>query len=390
MTRKTIWVLALGFLCVSVQAGMAQNVGNELQPDPEEANTRVATRGANFLEIGVGARAQAMAGAGATVQPGVFAMYWNPAAIADNEGLGVGFSYSALYKDLDIDYVFAGGLLSFGGGTLGFSWGGLSSGDIPRTTESFPAGGDPTVGSTFDWTSSFVGVFYARAITDRLNFGGGIKFVGEGINEAQANWVAFDAGVTFRTGLYGVELGATAQNIGTEASFKGAATKRILQGGDQIFPPSGRDLETEFDTRDVALPTLFRFTLNLDVAGRPESMLQTGSADHALSASLDLTDAVDGDLQTAVGIEYGFRQIAFLRGGKRFYNENQRTGAIREDVGGDATFFRTDAFRDFDHGLSFGGGVRLPMLGRNLAFDYAWVGMGELENVQVFSVEFGF
>jgi hypothetical protein len=389
MKRKAFSLLGLGLLVIGVQSGLGQSVGNELRPDPKEANTRVATRGANFLEIGVGARGLALAGAGATLQPGVFAMYWNPAGIAATESFGVGFSYSALYDELDIDYFFGGGLLTFAGGTLGLSWASLSSGDITRTTENFPSGGDPIFGSTFNWTSTYVGVYYARRITDRLNMGGGIKFISEGIDEASANWVAFDAGVTFRTGLYGIELGATAQNIGTEASFKGAAIQRIIQGSQQLFPPTGRDIATEFDTRDVQLPTLFRFTINLDILGGPESLVRTGTPSHGLNAALDLTDAVDSDLQTAVGIEYSFRKVAFLRVGKRFFNENQRTGDIQAAVGATGDFFRQEDFRDFSHGLSFGGGIRIPALGRSVAFDYAYVDMGELENVQVLSFEFG-
>lgn len=64
----------------------AQDVGPGLEPDPEAGNTRVATRGANFLEIGIGARALALAGAGATLHPGVFSMYWNPAGLAAMTG----------------------------------------------------------------------------------------------------------------------------------------------------------------------------------------------------------------------------------------------------------------------------------------------------------------
>lgn len=388
MAKKAVSVLALGLLFLVAQVGLAQNVGNDLDADPDQANTRVGTRGANFLEIGIGARAQALAGAGATLHDGVFAMYWNPAQIASTSAFDVGFSYSALYDDLDINYFYGGGILNFAGGSLGLAWANLSSGDITRTTEDFPDGGDPVFGSEFDWSSSFVGVYYARPITDRLNIGGGFKFISEGIDEASINWVAFDAGVTFRTGLYGVELGATAQNIGTESSFEGAGVERIISGSD-IFSPLGRNIETQFDTRDVQLPTLFRFTLNLDVLGGPESLVQAGTQNHNLDVALDLTDAVDSDVQSALGIEYSFREIAFLRVGKRFFNENQRTGDIQADVDGENQFFRQDDFRGFGHGMAFGGGLRIPLGERALAFDYAYVNMGELENVQVFSFQFG-
>ena len=388
MSRKALLLSVLA-LFLGFEVGYAQGEGTGLEPDPEAGNTRVGTRGANFLEIGIGARGMALAGAGATLQPGVFSMYWNPGAMASVEGFGVGFSYAALYADLGIDYFYGAAMLPFIGGVLGVNWAGLSSGDIERTTEAYPDGNDPIFGPTFDWRSSFVGAYYARAITDRLNIGGGIKFITEGITEASAKYVAFDAGVTFRTGLYGIELGATAQNIGSEGEFRGSAVKRILDSGDQIFAPLNRDLEIDLDTRSHELPTLFRFTVNLDVIGTPESLLQGPGEMHSLDVSVDLLDAVDTELQTAIGLEYSFRQIGFLRVGKRFYNEAQRTGDIRADVGGAVEYYRTDDFRDFWHGVSFGGGVRIPAMGRNLAFDYAYVDMGELENIQVFSFEYG-
>lgn len=398
MVRKTLSLLAIALL-LGFEVGMAQDVGPELQPDPKNPNTRVGTRGANFLEIGIGARAEALAGAGATLQPSVFAMYWNPAAIAGMDGFGVGFSYSALYKDLNINYFYGAGVIPFLGGMLGVNFASLSSGKITRTTENFPNGGDPVFGSDFEWTSKFTGGYYARPITDRLNVGIGLKFVSEGIESASANWVAFDAGVTFRTGLYGIQLGATAQNIGNEARFEGSALDRILASNQQLFPPTVRNVDINFTTVKYQLPSLFRFTVALDIIGTPESLIQTPNQEHGLSLALNLTDATDTDVQSALGLEYNFRKIAFLRMGKRFFNERQRTGAIADtqDPGlncavggaGTASCFRSSSFRSFSDGLSFGGGIRLPVLGRGVAFDYAYVNAGELENTQILSFEFG-
>ncbi len=389
MLRKTASFLVLA-LFLGFEVGAAQNVGPGLESDPDNPNTRVGTRGANFLEIGIGARAQAMAGAGATLQSSIYSMYWNPGAMAGLGGFSVGFSYSALYDDLDIDYFYSGGAIPFLGGVFGVSWASLSSGDITRTTEDFPSGGDPIFGSTFDWTSTFVGGYYARAITDRLNLGGGVKFISEGIDDAKASWVAFDAGVTFRTGLLGIELGATAQNLGSEAQFRGAAVEEIFQANQQLFGTVGRNIQTELKTRDLQLPTLFRFTVNFDVLGSPESLVQAPTQNHGVDFAVDLTDAVDTDVQTAIGLEYNFRRYVFARVGKRFFNEDQRTGDIQGGIEGASNqFFRQDDFRDFADGLSFGGGLRLPVLGRALSFDYAYVDRGELENIQVFSFELG-
>jgi hypothetical protein len=285
MSRKALSLGSVFALFLVAQVGFGQGVGTGLEPDPESANTRVGTRGATFLKIGVGGRAMGLAGAGATLHPGIYAMYWNPAAMASLEGFGTGFSYMALYDDLDVDHYFGAAAIPFLGGVVGVNFTALTSGDIPRTTESYPDGGDPELGSIFDWTSSLVGLYYARRITDRLNIGGGLKFIQEGISGARANYVGFDAGVTFRTGLYGVVLGATIQNVGTEGRFKGAELDRIIQSSDQLFAPNNRDLEARFGTEELQLPTLFRFTVRFDLLGVPEALFeQTGRTISARSA----------------------------------------------------------------------------------------------------------
>ena len=94
--------------------------------------------------------------------------------------------------------------------------------------------------------------------------------------------------------------------------------------------------------------------------------------DNALRVVWDLNDAIDTDLQTALGLEYGYKDLAFVRAGKRWFNE---LGANRE----------------FSDGLSAGFGLRVPLLGKQLALDYAYTKLVTgLERMQVFSVEWGF
>lgn len=369
MRSSTIAWLAVVALALP-GVGSAQSQGEGLPALPGEPNTRVGTRGANFLEIGVGARALALAGAGATLQPGVFGMYWNPAGIGHLESFGAGFSYSSLYGDLGIDYFFIGGAIPFLGGMVGTAFASLSSGEMTRTTEQFPDGGDPQFGSVFDWTSSYAGAYYGRRITDRLVLGGGLKFITEGTDGASAQYVAFDGGVTFVTGLYGLRLGAAVANVGSESRFSGRDIDRIIEDAEQIFGSTRRDLQINLDTRQASLPTLFRFSVLLDLTGTPEALVQAPG--HGLNVALDFTDANDTDLETAMGAEYNYRELVFVRVGKRFFNED-----------------RTEGFRGFAHGLSFGGGLGLSAAGRKLSVDYAYVDMGELDNVQVISVEFG-
>lgn len=366
MLRTTSALCAAVLLVAAGGEAAAQRQGTFLTPE-NEPTTRVAARGANFMSIGVGARAQALGGAFTGLASGATAMYWNPAGIATMDGLTAAFTRGVLYDDLDITHDFVAVGLPFAGGGVGISYIRLDSGDIPRTNEQFPAGDDPSFGSTFNWSGTAIGLHYGRRLTDRLQVGFTGRVLSEGMNSATASWWAVDVGTMFRTGLYGLSLGAALANIGPSAAITGSAVQRRIET-QEAFPV---DVPVEFATISYQLPTAFRFSVLADLVGGADALFQP-SGTHSFKLAVDLNDAVDTDIQTSVGLEYNFREIIYLRGGKRFVNE-------RFD----------DEFRGFGDFLSFGGGLRLPMLGRALAFDYAYTNMGELQNVQVFSFELG-
>src|SRR5687768_1257688 len=69
--------------CLLPAALAAQNTGGTIQPDRNANINRVATRGANFLQIGVGARALALGGAATAVSNDLSSLYWNVAGLGD-------------------------------------------------------------------------------------------------------------------------------------------------------------------------------------------------------------------------------------------------------------------------------------------------------------------
>ncbi len=367
MARK-LFILALGGLFLWGGALQAQREGDELLPLPDEPNTRVGTRGANFLSIGVGARAQGLGGAGTVMSEGVSALYWNTASIALLEGFSAGVSYADLYANSGISHIFAGGTLPFLNGAIGVSFIALTSGDIPRTSEEIVSGDDPVRGPLFDWTSRSVGLHYAARVTDRLAVGGALKFISEGIEGAKANWVGGDLSVHFETGLWGTTLAGSLLHVGSEANFEGDLVEQNVTAADELFPTQ-RPIRVARKTQDLQLPTVFRFAVRTDLTGTPEALLSPDPR-HRVAVVVELADAVDTDVQPIVGAEYSYRELVFLRAGKRWFNEN------RSDWGA-------------SDGLSVGGGLRVPFAGRHLAFDYAFTDMGILEHVQVFSFEFG-
>lgn len=345
----------------------AQNEGDQTFAGPDEPVSRFGTRGANFLEIPVGARQISLAGAGTVSASGAEAMYWNPGAMALTEEFSAGFSYTELFSGSDIGHFYAGAMLPLLSGVFGVSVNTLNSGDLIRTTERRPSGDIVDVGSFFEWSSTAIGGYYSQLITDRLGFGAGVKFIQEGISDAEASWVAADVGIRFETGLLGTVVGASLANLGGESNFEGAATRIEVDDNEQLLDGLGRDISTGFVTRDLELPTLFRFGLQIDLAGSPTSVLSSDPR-HGLSAMVDIRDAVDTEAQPSFALEYSFDDLVFVRGGKFLRNE----------------FID----RDFTDGLAGGVGVHVPLGSRRLKISYAYMGEGDLDFSQTFSVNF--
>ena len=356
-------------LSIVLAATAAAQLPEGLVPSIRNPPTRQGTRGANFLQIGIGARGAAMGGAVVSNVEGPTAWYWNPAGAASTESFSIAASRENLYQDLDITMNSAGIALPVWGGAFGVTFNSLSSGNMLRTAEFAPFG-DPTVGENFTYTATAVGLGYARRLTDRLDVGGTLKFISEGLTDVKTSWVGVDVGTQFRTGIYGMTIGASLQNIGPSSNARGELVRRTVPQGnlDAVFENTNFDLQTQ----DTDLPTLFRFSVGTDLIGSASSIFGPGGGMHTINGELSFMDAIDTNLQFAYGAEYGFKNLAFLRLGKRFYNDD------RAMSGKNGMF-----------GLSGGLGIRLPVNGRGMRFDYAYTNLGELQNVQIFSFEFG-
>ena len=341
--------------------------GSPLTPGESSEPTRQGTRGANFLQIGVGARGNALAGAVVTSVQGPQSWYWNPAGSASTEAFSVHVSRQDLYGDLGINHTFAGLSLPIGdAAVVGLSWTQLAANDLRRTNAANPFGNDPLLGGTFDWNSSAIGVHAARRLTDRLDIGVSAKYISEGITDASLSWVAVDLGTQFRTGISGITIGGSLQNIGNSSRVKGAAVERVINN-DQV---SQQITTVQYRTQDIELPTAFRFSVGMDLLGSALSTFGQRGA-HFVRTELALNDAVDTDVQLGLGAEYSYANRLFLRGGKRFYNDDRATGSAGL------------------YGLSGGIGLAIPLASRQVRFDYAYTSLGDLQNVQVFSFEFG-
>ncbi|MFN8859855.1 MAG: PorV/PorQ family protein [Gemmatimonadaceae bacterium] len=367
MPSSRLFSALLGAATLILGAPLSAQGPGGILPTPQDTPNRQGTRGANFLHIGIGARGGAMAGSvGATVS-GPTSWYWNPAGAATSEGFEVVAGRQNLYGDLGLGQTYSAVSIPLIGGVVGVSLNTLSSGDMLRTTEANPFG-ERLGGTQFQWTSTALTAGYAKRLTDRLSVGGQMKYINEGITDVSTSWVAFDVGTQFNTGLYGLVLGGAIQNVGGQSSANGALITRFISTADGSQLRENR--RVQFFTRETEIPVAFRLSIGSDLLGTSNSLFGGAGGNHLLNAELSVADATDFATQYGVGAEYAFKNTVFVRGGKRFYNDDRWIGAS-------ATTY----------GLAGGFGLRVPLKGRSIKFDYSFQNAGALQNIQIFSFE---
>ncbi len=186
-----------------------------LLPGVLYGQAKVGTAGAQFLELGVSARAVAMGEAFAAVSNDATAVYYNPAGLTqlyDREAVFTHLEYPA-----GIRYEFgalAYPLYSFGG-VLGFAMYVLDGGDFDETTYEHPLG----TGRTFGAKEYAVGVSYARNLTDRFSVGVTFKFIDEMYEEERASGWAADVGTNYDTGFRNFKISMVIANFGPDMTF---------------------------------------------------------------------------------------------------------------------------------------------------------------------------
>lgn len=373
--RKQILItgLALWALAGSPAEVAGQTVTTGLLPNPHRGVTQVGTRGANFTRIGATARARALGDAGAAlVDEPAGAIFYNPAAAAMAEGFDVSGSWTDLYGEHGVQHSHIGMVMPIGFSGFALQMVSFNSGFMTPTREWTPYGFDLLLGNYMEWTSTAIGLSFARRITDRLAMGVTGKFLQEGLELASAEWVAADLGAIFQTGVYGLNMGVSVLNIGGASRFEGPMIYGVVDPRHRVFEDKilGRHLYFRHTTEDVQLPTMLRMALQTELLGAPYSVLGGAGGPHMLNALVEVNDAFDMDIEGRVGLEYSFNDVLFLRGGKHFQNEDR-------------------APWDLMDGFSMGAGLRVPMLGRTFGIDYAYSAVGILGNIQAISVRMG-
>jgi len=316
---------------------------------PAAAQTKVGTTAAQFLGLGIGARATAMGGAQVAGVEGPTALYWNPSAIAWMETSGAEFAQSEWF--VDTRFQFAGIVLNAGNlGHFGLSITAMDYGETEVTTIDQPNG----TGEMWAAQDVALAVSYARALTDRFAFGGTFKYVRQQIwNEAAAGG-AVDLGVTYDTGFRGIRIGMSMSNFGTDMRLAGPDLRRAISaepGQAGSNPRLGASLEVD----EWPMPLVFRVGV---------SALPYQTADQRVMVTFVGNAPSDQAQSASFGAEYAYQELIFIRAGWR------------------------EAFGfEGDHGWTLGFGLRYGF-SPNLAgyFDYSFQNYEPFGTPQMFTL----
>ncbi len=319
--------------------------------------TKVGTTAANFLKLEVGARAIGMAGAYTAVADDIYSMKWNPAGLANVQQLTVAYNNINLYADMN--HWFAGIVIPLGSQSLGFAINYLDIGTIEKTTIDEPDG-EGLFFSSYDFD---IGVTFSRFLTDRIMFGVTGRFIHEQIWQEKASGFSGDIGLIFSPGVSGLKLGMSVTNFGGDMKMDEGPLRSFSDIPADNQPGVGnRSLDSRHDVASHALPVSFQMGASFELMGVNNMLFE--SEDNRVALVLEIQDSFDNSMRSKFGFEYEWNRILALRAG---YKENY-------DL---ATF-------------AFGGGIRIPLSGMKVKFDYAFARYGDLGDVNITSIEIAF
>ena len=308
-------------------------------PDPPDAVTKVATSAENWLKIESGTRGIGRGGSQAASGRGLSGAYYNPASIAFIEGREAYFSKSDYFAGITHNTIGYGTRLTptdYFGLHLFY----LDSGLIERTTEISPDG----TGEFYNVLDISFRLMYGKQLTDRLRVGGSIKYIREEIYTTYMQSFVFDLGSNFNTGISDIILGMSVSNFGPDVQFQGE--------GLQVEDEDGGS--TQKITEKFSVPLVFRLGIQKDIFGGEEASASR------LTVSADAINPIDYTVYGGVGVEYSWRNMAFIRGGTHLFHDTA--------------------------GLSLGGGIKWQIIN----VDYAYVNYGILEETHQFGISLEF
>ncbi len=315
--------------------------------------SKTGSTAAPFLNIAVGPRAIAMGGAFVATADDITALYWNPAGVSRMGTSGATFNHTQWFAD--INYNYAGAVVNLGEmGAVGMQIQYLDYGDIEVTNLVEQEG----TGEMYNPSDMAIGLTYAYNLTDRFSMGGTVKYVQQTIWNSSASTVAFDIGVLFHSEIYGLRIGSSITNFGSDMQIDGKALY-VQHDVDPNSNGNNNQILAKLNTDEFPIPLTFRVGLAMDVFN--DDM-------NKLTVAVDALHPNDNDESLNAGAEYVFMNILALRGGYK-------------------SIFLDNSVESY----TLGAGLKYEFAPNLVvSFDYAYQDMDVLEEVQHFAVSINF
>lgn len=252
-----------------------------------EVFAKVGTYAAQFLKIGVSARATAMGSAFTALADDASASFWNPAGLVSVDGTVVTLNHAEWPADINLEYAnytFSPGFIQ---GKVSLHARGLTM--DPQVVRTIYR--QQGTGEMFDAGDMSFGVSYARYFTDKFSSGATVSWMHMGLADNSVNSFVVDFGLMYRIGIRGMRLGMAVQNIGSEV---------------------------DFDDRSSKLPTVFKVGLAVDTyRSGPHSLVTVG----------EFSRPSDNRERQNVGVEYSYNDFVFLRSGYNINYDSEKFAA---------------------------------------------------------------
>jgi hypothetical protein len=317
--------------------------------------SKVGTAAAQFLKIGVGARAAALGGSFTAIANDVSTIYWNPAGIANINSFSLAVSHNEWFADISHD--FAGVVYPLNSSDIiALHVVALNTGEQEVTTVTQPEG----TGIYYDVSDLAIGLSYARVLTDRFSVGITVKYIQENLYNESANTFAMDLGTYLRTGFHDLIIAMNISNFGGNMQLEGRDLITITDLNNQVSGNYNPDANLK--TEPWPLPLTFRVGIAMNFVGGEDPIVE--SAQNRFTLAIDGVHPNDNTEKVNIGGEYAWDETVFARVGYKinYYLEK----------------------------WTFGVGLRANVINQQVGFDYALVDFNDLGKVSQFSLELRF
>lgn len=222
---------ALLFVCLGLWAGLSW-----------------AGESAEFLKLGVGARAQGLGGAYTSLADDLSALHYNPAGLSLLNKRELGVTHAELPSDTRYDFLGYAQPTRYGTLSAGALY--VNRGKIQgRDGQGREIGG-------FGASDMALSLGYAKSLTSALGLGGTFKYVSSAIAEASASSFALDLGSQYRESLGPgkASVGLALQNLGPGRSLVSGSEPLplTLAAGTGYRLPVGLTLALDYKHRPYA------------------------------------------------------------------------------------------------------------------------------------------